>query len=95
MSEYQLSREAQDDLENIYRYGYYNFGETQADKYYDGLIQYFELIAEKPYQFPSIDHIKEGYRKGVYQSEKIYFRIDNQMVIIVAVLSRQDESQRL
>lgn len=54
---YRLSLEAEEDLVRIFNYGLKKFGIGQATKYYFGLIENFERIAENPYQFASAEHI--------------------------------------
>ena len=95
MTKYRLTDAAREDLENIYRYGLQTFGEQQADRYYFGLVTCLERIAENPLLYPAVDHIKSGYRRCTYISERIYHRIDGDTVIISAIIGRQDEIKRL
>ena len=37
---YKLSQEAKEDLQRIYEYGYLNFGEQQADDYFNGFFSF-------------------------------------------------------
>ncbi len=55
---YKLSNEAKMDLARIYWRGVEEFGELQADCYYEALIQRFGDIAEAPYKYQSVDHIR-------------------------------------
>lgn len=48
MSEYRLSDEAEHDLAEIYRRGFWKFGEYQADKFYNQLFDSLELLASFP-----------------------------------------------
>lgn len=59
MANYRLSNEAKDDLIRIHQYGIRQFGVTQADKYFDSLFEYFEIIANRPFSFESIDYLKK------------------------------------
>jgi len=58
MADYRLSNEAKNDLIRIHQYG---FGEIQADKYFNTFFDYFNMIAERPFSYESVDYIKEGY----------------------------------
>jgi toxin ParE1/3/4 len=58
MSKYKLSNVAKEDLISIHHYGVKVFGVTQADKYFDSFFEYFESIAQQPFSFESVDHIK-------------------------------------
>ena len=62
---YKLSSEAKMDLARIYWRGVEKFGELQADRYYETLIQRFSDIAEAPHKYQSVDHIRESYRRSV------------------------------
>ena len=48
MESYKLSLNAKEDLRRIYTYGFVEFGELQADKYFEGFFQTFEKIASNP-----------------------------------------------
>lgn len=50
----------------------------------------FDLIADQPYLFPSVDFIREGYRRSVCGADSIYFRIENNAVEIMAIIGRLD-----
>lgn len=90
MANYLLSSEAKDDLIRIHHYGVEMFGMAQADKYFDSFFDYFEIIAESPYSFESVDYIKQGYRRCACGSDSIYYRIQDEKVIIMAITGRQD-----
>ena len=90
MAEYRLSQAAKMDLIRIHHFGVQRFGMAQADKYFNSFFQYFEIIAQRPYSFESVDFIKEGYRRCVCGSDSIYFRIENGTVEIMAIVGRQD-----
>ena len=90
MSKYKLSNVAQEDLIRIHQFGIKRFGLSQADKYFDSFFEYFDLIAEQPFTFESVDHIKRGYRRCVCGVDNIYYRIENETVEIMTIISRQD-----
>ena len=90
MAKYRLSNSAKEDLIRIHHYGVKKFGLTQADKYFDSFFKYFEIIAQRPFSFESVDFIKNGYRRCVCGSDSIYYRINEETVEIMAVIGRQD-----
>ncbi len=90
MAKYRLSNTAKEDLIRIHHYGVENFGIAQADKYFDSFFNYFELIAQRPFSFESVDHIKKGYRRCVCGADSIYYKINNEIVEIMAIIGRQD-----
>jgi len=75
MAKYKLSNIAKEDLIRIHHYGVKTFGIAQADKYFDDFF---------------IDFIKIGYRRCVYGSDSIYFRVNNNIVEIMTIIGRQD-----
>ncbi|WP_036152074.1 type II toxin-antitoxin system RelE/ParE family toxin [Maribacter forsetii] len=90
MTKYRLSNEAKNDLIRIHRYGVKKFGMQQADKYFETFFEYFDIIAKRPYSFESIEYIKTGYRRCVCGSDSIYYKINNDIVDIMAIVGKQD-----
>lgn len=90
MGTYRLSENAREDLRRIYRRGLREYGEAQADQYYNALFDRFEQIAEQPFLYPAVDDIREGYRRSVCGVDSIYYRIEGEMVEIMAIIGRQD-----
>lgn len=90
MAKYKLSNSAKDDLIRIHHFGVENFGMNQADKYFSTFFDYFELIAQQPFAFESIDFIKKGYRRCPCGADSIYYRINDDFVEIMAIIGRQD-----
>ncbi len=92
MAKYKISNVAREDLIRIHQYGVYKFGMQQADKYFYSFFAYFDIIAQSPLSFESIDFIKTGYRRCVCGSDSIYYRIYNGTVEIMTIIGRQDLS---
>jgi toxin ParE1/3/4 len=90
MVTYRLSNEAKEDLIRIHHYGIEKFGVTQADKYFDSFFEYFDIIAQRPFSFESVDYIKTGYRLCVCRSDSIFYRLNKGVVEIMAIVGRQD-----
>ena len=90
MARYKLSNVAKEDLIRIHQYGIKKFGMTQADKYFDAFFDYFAIIAQQPFSFESVDFIKIGYRRCVCGSDSIYYKVNNGIVEIMAIVGRQD-----
>lgn len=95
MATYKLSPDAEDDLFRIWVYGSKKFGIAQADKYYKAFFHQFDLIAKDPFLFPSVDYIKKGYRRGVSGVDSIYYRINGDIIEIMAIIGRQDAYSKL
>ncbi len=90
MAKYKLSNVASDDLIRIHHYGVKKFGITQADKFFDSFFEYFDIIAESPFSFESVDFIKTGYRRCVCGSDSIYYKVNTNVVEIMTIIGRQD-----
>ena len=90
MTKYKISNEVKDDLIRIHQYGVKKFGMSQADKYYNSFFDYFDIIAQRPYAFESVDYIKKGYRRCVCGSDSIYYKINSDVVEIMAIVGMQD-----
>ncbi len=90
MADFRLSNTAKEDLIRIHHYGIRKFGIEQADKYFNSFFEYFEIIAQRPYSFESVDFIKKGYRRCVCGSDSIYYRINEDIVEIMTIIGKQD-----
>ncbi|MCF8229844.1 MAG: type II toxin-antitoxin system RelE/ParE family toxin [Bacteroidales bacterium] len=90
MANYRLSNAAKEYLIRIHHYGVKQFGMAQADRYFNTFFEYFEIISQQPYSFESVDFIKKGYRRCVCGSDSIFYRINNDVVEIMAIVGRQD-----
>ena len=95
MAKYKLTNEVKNDLIRIHHYGVEKFGITQANKYFDTFFEYFDRIAERPFSFESVDHIKTGYRHCVCVVDSIYFRITENDVEIITIIGRKDLNKKL
>jgi len=90
MAKYKLSNVAKEDLIRIHHYGIKKFGITQADKYFNSFFSYFDIIAQRPFTFESIEYIKTGYRRCACGSDIIYYKVNNDFVEIMAIVGSQD-----
>lgn len=92
---YRLTQNAKEDLRRIYARGLDEFGEQQADAYFFALFERFETIASDPLRYQAVDEIRKSYRRSLIGIDSIYFRIDDDVVEITAVLGRQDHEKWL
>ena len=90
MANYRISEDAKADLRRIYRRGVREYGEAQADKYYDALFDRFEQLSKQPYSYQAVNEICEGYRRSVCGVDSIYYRVNNDTVEIMSILGQQD-----
>lgn len=90
MAKYRLSNDAKNDLIRIHHFGVEKFGITEADRYFYAFFDYFDIIAQRPFSFESVDYIKSGYRRCVCGSDSIYYKINDDIVEIMAIVGKQD-----
>lgn len=95
MGTYRLTLDAEADLNRIWLRGVREHGEAQAEKYYFAFFERFEKIAEQPYFYQAVDHIREGYRHSVCGVDTIYYRVNGDTVEIMGILGRQDTDEAL
>jgi len=95
MGLYRLTQAAKADLKQIYRRGFQEYGEAQADRYYNALFDRFEQLARQPFMYQAVDHIREGYRRSVCGVDNIYYRVVGEDVEIIAIIGRQDMGELL
>jgi toxin ParE1/3/4 len=95
MGIYRLTADAKADLRRIYYRGLEKWGEAQADLYYNAFFDRFEQIAEQPYMYQAVDHIRKGYRRNVCGVDSIYYRVVGNTIEIMNILGRQDTDEAL
>lgn len=78
--------DAQSDLENIWLYSFEQWGERQADKYFDELIEGIELLSSNPLIGKPCDDIRENFRSFQIRRHFIFYRLLDQQIEIVRVL---------
>lgn len=66
---------AKQDLKNIWLYSFNNWGDAQADCYFDELNAALALIAENPELGFACDYIREGYRQ-IHINRHLVFSCD-------------------
>ncbi|WP_419799628.1 MAG: type II toxin-antitoxin system RelE/ParE family toxin [Terasakiella sp.] len=90
MTNFRLTKAAAEDFESIFEFSIDHFGKAQAVKYANGLKMRFSDITNTPKQYPAVDHIAPDYRRSVYGSHAIYYRIETDYILIVRILGQQD-----
>ncbi|MGB3464822.1 MAG: type II toxin-antitoxin system RelE/ParE family toxin [Cyclobacteriaceae bacterium] len=90
MADYRLSSEARNDLIRMHQHGIRRFGTKQADRYFENFFSCFDIIADRPFSFESADGIRKGYRKCVCSADTVFFRINDKVVEIMAIIGQQD-----
>ena len=95
MARYELANTADEDFERIFEFGIDTFGLAQAIDYQQGMTKRFEELAEQPSLYQKIDAVRSGYRRSVYRSHSIYYKIEPNHVFIVRILGQQEPTKAL
>jgi len=77
---------ARNDLKEIWLYSLKKWGEYQADKYYDLLIEGIDLIASNPKIGVARCDIREEYRCFKIKEHDVYYKIMTNRIVVVRVL---------
>ncbi|HHS99452.1 MAG TPA: type II toxin-antitoxin system RelE/ParE family toxin [Thiomicrospira sp.] len=89
-----IQNKAKEDIKQIYYYSLNHFGERKADEYYVGLTNRMEEVCSGFVVSSNYSHIRQGLRRTNYESHAIYYRINDQQVIILRVLGQSQDSFR-
>lgn len=90
MASYRISETARADLEQIYRRGVREYGEMQADRYFDAFFEHFEELAARLYAYPAVNEVRPGYRRSICGVDSVYHRVIDDIVEIMRILGRHD-----
>lgn len=96
-NKYRISKQAIDDLNDIWVYTFQKWSKEQADRYYDLLIDEIEFIADNYLIGKSVEQIRKNYRVTKAKSHLIFYRkTENEIVEVVRILhQRMDVKKRL
>jgi toxin ParE1/3/4 len=83
---YRLSKAADKDLSGIYAYTHREFGQRQADAYFESLEESLSRLGENPLLGVDVSTIREGYRRLVHQEHSIYYKSSESGILIVRIL---------
>jgi len=77
-----LSRRAQSNIKQIYRYTVENFGETQAELYLGGLDYTFDLLTDNPMMGKAYSGDVRYY---LYKMHRVFYTLQDDDIIILQV----------
>jgi len=93
---YVFSKEAENDLVEIYRYGFINYGENKADLYIEALKEKCQFLADVPNLCPDRDEFNPPVKIHHHRKHLIIYVIENYDILIVRVLhDRMDIQQHM
>ncbi len=86
---YRLTRQAQSDIKEIYRYTVEYFGEDQAREYLDGLEYSFDLLTDNP----KLGRRWDGKgRRYIYKSHFVYYRLLKDEILITRIRNARQKA---
>ena len=88
---YQISKQAEIDLENIWLYTFEEWSIEQADYYFDLIMNEIEYISENPKSGKDYNEIRKGYFRSRVKSHFIFYRINfkEENIEIIRILHQQ------
>ncbi len=94
---YQISVKANEDIEAIWLYTFENWGQEQADRYYNLILNEIEYIAENFESGKSMEFLRKGYRATKVKSHLIFYKKNkkNTVEIIRVLHQKMDVESRL
>ena len=97
INKYRISKQAINDLNDIWIYTFNKWSKEQADRYYDLIIGEIEFIADNYLIGKSAEQTRKNYRVTKIKSHLIFYRkAENEIVEVVRILhQRMDIKERL
>ncbi|OYX26498.1 MAG: plasmid stabilization protein [Flavobacteriales bacterium 32-35-8] len=96
-NKYRISKQAINDLNDIWIYTFHKWSKEQADRYYDLIIGEIEFIVDNFQTGKSAEQTRKDYRVTKIKSHLIFYRkVENDIVEIVRILHQgMDTKKRL
>ncbi|HET8791724.1 MAG TPA: type II toxin-antitoxin system RelE/ParE family toxin [Modicisalibacter sp.] len=91
---YRTTRQADQDIIDLYVRGAVKFGADQAESYHLGLAGIFELLADNPYLARERSEFIPPIRLHPYRSHLVVYVVKEEGVLIVRVLHGRQEWER-
>jgi len=89
-----LSKDAEQDLVDIYVYSFQQFGEAQAESYHQGLVDHFDSLARNPNMGRDFSFVKENIRRSNCASHAVYYHVTGLDVLVLRVLHQSRDPAR-
>lgn len=93
---WELSKEAKNDIDNIYVYTATTFGLSKANSYAERLKERLTFLSEMPNIGQKMNISGNAMFRFLYESHSIYYRIEHNSIIILRILhQRMDPGGRI
>lgn len=91
MARYRLSNTADQKITSIYEYSVLKFGEVQADAYFLGMHDLFDLLASNPSMGREEPELGEGVRRFLYEAHLVLYRPVTDGILILDLLGARQK----
>ncbi len=93
---YSLSEQAILDLEEIWQYTADQWSVTQADRYYQLIIDEIKFLCQHQASSKDMGHVRKGYRASKVKAHLIFYRVAARQIEVIRILhERMDIDSRL
>lgn len=86
MGKYIFSGKAEEDLIEIYRYGFLNYGEQKADLYVGTLKDKCQILANDPFPYREYDEFIPPVRIHSHKKHLIIYTAEKDRILIIRIL---------
>jgi toxin ParE1/3/4 len=91
---FEISRVALDDLDNIWEYTAEQWSIEQANKYYNEIFSAISKICENSDNGKTIDEIKKGHRRTNVKTHIIFYKVKGTKVFIDRILHQKMDIEK-
>ena len=92
---YELSKLALTDINNIWLYTIENWSKTQANKYYKDMIREIQIICKNPEIGKSIKEIKPNHRIRLVKSHLIVYKVLESKIYVDRILHKRMDIENI
>ena len=86
MARVRLTQHAENDLLNMFLYGFQTFGLAQAETYRDNILGCFQLLADNPRLGRPADQFAPGARRHEHAQHVIFYDEQPDGILIIAII---------
>lgn len=89
-----LSKLADRDLTDIYKYSFREFGKAQAERYYFGLWECFEFLSEHPHIGRLRLEFQPPARSHHHRKHVVFYDLEDDHILITRILHERMDLER-
>ena len=88
MLDFYISTKAKLDIESIWFYTYQNWSESQADLYFESIMNEIQSICFDPLKGKSFDEIFIGLKSSKIKSHLVFYTIQSNRITVLRILHK-------